>query len=418
MENWITPKEARDLLGLSHSSKSDLSRRRRSPLIAHRWCNEIGGYRYLESTLISYRKMILIRRILAAKKKVAAAERRRARKTEGRDHPSSKLRAQDVVEIRNSPMKVADLAKRYGVSKTTIRDILIGRKWKDAGGPIRKRSDFHMRWEPTPAELDSVCAALRERGVWQDVSRSGVTPSTVKKYAESGGPHSGVINQALADGSASVAIRDAEMIKAVIAARRVCKSWGDAAARCGISETAITSLRSRHPSARKDFDSAATEGRIFWERSILTKALEDGKEIRTWARLARMVGVCCGTLVRLRKNHPDLDAQLLASRNEVAKDPTGFVYVVQDGHGMVKVGRTANVANRIRGMMTGNSSGQIEVLFSAEVSDSLDVEGRIHARLDSHLIHGEWFNVDPAYAVRVAEEEVSKVFDPEQVRLL
>ncbi len=64
------------------------------------------------------------------------ATRRRNFKLFGEAHPNSKLTRAQVIEIRKEIQvpgtSRAWLAKRYGVSRTTIDNIVIGITWREA----------------------------------------------------------------------------------------------------------------------------------------------------------------------------------------------------------------------------------------------------------------------------------------------
>jgi len=60
----------------------------------------------------------------------------------GEDRPSAKTTELDVVAIRNeyaAGAEVDDLCAAYGLKNSTIRCIVLGYKWKHAGGPITVR---------------------------------------------------------------------------------------------------------------------------------------------------------------------------------------------------------------------------------------------------------------------------------------
>lgn len=66
----------------------------------------------------------------------------RGRMKIGERHPFAKLTELDVVALRNeyaSGVSVAELEQAYGLKTSSIRGIVLGFKWKDAGGPITVR---------------------------------------------------------------------------------------------------------------------------------------------------------------------------------------------------------------------------------------------------------------------------------------
>jgi hypothetical protein len=58
----------------------------------------------------------------------------RKRSLVGEKHPNSKLSSEDVISIRREfdldPIKHHILAKKYGVTRESIRDILNRKRWK------------------------------------------------------------------------------------------------------------------------------------------------------------------------------------------------------------------------------------------------------------------------------------------------
>lgn len=61
----------------------------------------------------------------------------------GERHGMAKLTVVQVVEIRHyraNGATVPDLAQKYGVSVRVVYDIVAGRQWKNAGGPITRRN--------------------------------------------------------------------------------------------------------------------------------------------------------------------------------------------------------------------------------------------------------------------------------------
>ena len=97
----------------------------------------------------------------------------------------AKLRRADARAILHSSDSVRVLAVRYDVSTSTIRDILHGRKWKTVDGPRRKPSSNNgVKWEPTPEQVEEICAAISVRGSWADgASAGGVSVPTLKALA-------------------------------------------------------------------------------------------------------------------------------------------------------------------------------------------------------------------------------------------
>lgn len=80
-----------------------------------------------------------------------------------------------------------------------------------------------------------------------------------------------------------------------------------------------------------------------------------------------------------------------------------FIYLVMNGHGIIKIGKADNVRKRIRSMQTGNP-WTISVLHTIEVPDehAFTIERLIHKRMKRYHINGEWFRAKPNIARRIA----------------
>lgn len=56
----------------------------------------------------------------------------------GEKHPDAKLTEKAVLEIRKSNVSKSELARKYGISRSTVCDIQTGRSWKHVGGNLRE----------------------------------------------------------------------------------------------------------------------------------------------------------------------------------------------------------------------------------------------------------------------------------------
>jgi len=129
----------------------------------------------------------------------------KGRSARGEKNPAVRLAKKDVVAIREkyrSGAPVTKLAAKYGVTETTIYDILTGKTWASVGGPIvKRRSQEEMRGETHPSakltERDVV--EIRERHcsggpVSELASEFGVGQATIydivagKTWTHIGGP--------------------------------------------------------------------------------------------------------------------------------------------------------------------------------------------------------------------------------------
>lgn len=90
----------------------------------------------------------------------------------------------------------------------------------------------------------------------------------------------------------------------------------------------------------------------------------------------------------LRANR-DRRAELLArERADYAANRAPYVYVVSDGRGRLKVGKTQNLPSRLRTLRT--SAPELEVV--REIEGYTGVERALHKLLAPHRIAREWFH--------------------------
>jgi hypothetical protein len=75
-----------------------------------------------------------------------------------------------------------------------------------------------------------------------------------------------------------------------------------------------------------------------------------------------------------------------------ATDRSGFVYVIQDESGLCKIGRTRDVAKRIRALSTGSSS-ELKLIASWPCSDAGEYESMLHQAWSEVRVRGEWFRI-------------------------
>lgn len=80
------------------------------------------------------------------------------------------------------------------------------------------------------------------------------------------------------------------------------------------------------------------------------------------------------------------------------------IYVAQNEHGLIKIGRAMWIAERIRGL---RRSERCELHLVTVLANSGHREEEFHIRLDKHRLHGEWFNGNKT--ARSAVERVMKI---------
>ena len=73
-------------------------------------------------------------------------------------------------------------------------------------------------------------------------------------------------------------------------------------------------------------------------------------------------------------------------------DRSGFVYVIQDGTGLCKIGRARNVEKRIRSLSTGSSS-DLTLVASWPCDDASEHEATMHESYSDLRVRGEWFRI-------------------------
>jgi hypothetical protein len=76
----------------------------------------------------------------------------------------------------------------------------------------------------------------------------------------------------------------------------------------------------------------------------------------------------------------------------VDRDRSGFVYVIQDESGLVKIGRTRNVERRMKALSTAASSALTLVAFWV-CDDAAEREATEHEFWSDCRVRGEWFRI-------------------------
>lgn len=70
----------------------------------------------------------------------------------------------------------------------------------------------------------------------------------------------------------------------------------------------------------------------------------------------------------------------------------GFVYFVKSDSGKVKIGRTANLRNRIKSLIVNSPSCSLVHFFESD--DSVTLERKFHELFAKCRLGGEWFEID------------------------
>lgn len=81
---------------------------------------------------------------------------------QGEDNEQAKMTNEQVVYIRENPdgLNTVELADKFGIDQTTISDIQLGKKYKNAGGTIRGKIDTRI-----PDEIREQIRADYQKGV-------------------------------------------------------------------------------------------------------------------------------------------------------------------------------------------------------------------------------------------------------------
>lgn len=88
----------------------------------------------------------------------------------------------------------------------------------------------------------------------------------------------------------------------------------------------------------------------------------------------------------------------------------GKVYVMQDGTGLVKIGRSRSPEGRVKTLATGNPS--IKLIFSTGMlSNAAKVEAVCHKKLKGNEVASEWFECSASLAIQTVNAVVSEFGD-------
>lgn len=104
-------------------------------------------------------------------------------------------------------------------------------------------------------------------------------------------------------------------------------------------------------------------------------------------------------------------------RTHYIKKPMKQIYVIENEHGLVKIGVSQNVSSRIN-VLSKQGGFKVRNIYSTKpCSNSYVIENQIHHKLKSLRINGEWFSIPFCEAVNLtidcftsmANFEVNKV---------
>lgn len=109
-------------------------------------------------------------------------------KRSGEDCPNAKLTAEQVLLIRENPdgLSLRQLAKKFGVDQTVIRNIRIGKKWKCVGGQIYEPKDRRVPDDVRQQIRREYVFKSREFGSYALAKKYGVDVHTILRIVHEG----------------------------------------------------------------------------------------------------------------------------------------------------------------------------------------------------------------------------------------
>lgn len=73
---------------------------------------------------------------------------------------------------------------------------------------------------------------------------------------------------------------------------------------------------------------------------------------------------------------------------------TGYVYLLEDHQGYVKIGRSVNPKHRIETLVTGGNLQLKNIFISPQTIQYGHIETTLHKKYENKLIKGEWFQIN------------------------
>lgn len=98
-----------------------------------------------------------------------------------------------------------------------------------------------------------------------------------------------------------------------------------------------------------------------------------------------------------------------AAKREASKMREGFVYVIVNDAfpGQLKIGSAVDAASRLLDAQTWDPHRRFRVAHSVFVPDRNASERRVHRRLHSYRLDGEWFGMSLSQAKAALDREVT-----------
>jgi hypothetical protein len=89
-------------------------------------------------------------------------------------------------------------------------------------------------------------------------------------------------------------------------------------------------------------------------------------------------------------SHPDLQPVRMSPRSRSGLRDVGYIYLIKDAGGMIKIGAAKDVQKRLKHLQTAVSS-HLTLIYSVRVNEPLVAEAGLHRRYVSKCKRGEWF---------------------------
>lgn len=90
-------------------------------------------------------------------------------------------------------------------------------------------------------------------------------------------------------------------------------------------------------------------------------------------------------------------------RKTTIKIPMKSIYVVENEHGMVKIGVSQNVTGRIATLSKQGGFNVNNLYQSKACSNAYKIENHIHKKLKANSVKGEWFKIEFETAVEFVD---------------
>jgi predicted GIY-YIG superfamily endonuclease len=95
--------------------------------------------------------------------------------------------------------------------------------------------------------------------------------------------------------------------------------------------------------------------------------------------------------------------------NRPKQESTGYVYLIKNEKGLVKIGRSINPQARITCISTQSGETYTEVYISKKIKYYNKAEVALHKKFAPKRVVGEWFDIDMAEAIEFIESTFKAV---------